>query len=200
MSRPLVIFQTEGMGSLRSRRAVARWCVHVGLIVTALVSLAFEPILTIHIVVGLIFSVLAVTHLAQRRQVSIKLLTRLGRFRTLHRPRRPTCDRRRAPGVGDRRNAGNGVLGLVARSSHAYPLARHHRHRVGRLPGGAHRAPARSPAFLSDSLRWRWDATRTHTERHRPGKRRRPAHDRLSVDWRRSPRAWRRIPVPGSPR
>ena len=53
--------------------------------VTALVALVFEPILTIHIVVGLTFSVLVVAHLAQRRRVSLKLLTRLGRLRTLYR-------------------------------------------------------------------------------------------------------------------
>ena len=86
MSLAPVFFQTAGMETVRSRRAVARWCVHLGLIVTALVALVLEPILTIHIVVGLIFSVLVVAHLAQRRQVSVKLLTRLGRFRTLHRP------------------------------------------------------------------------------------------------------------------
>lgn len=86
MSRPPGFFQTAGMETVRSRRAVARWSVHLGLIMTALVALVFEPILTIHIVVGLIFSVLVAAHLVQRRQVSAKLLGRLGRFRTLHRP------------------------------------------------------------------------------------------------------------------
>jgi hypothetical protein len=86
MSRAPVFSQTEGMEIARSSRAAARWCVHLGLMVTALVALVFEPILTIHIVVGLTFSVLVVAHLAQRRRVSQKLLTRLGRLRTLYRP------------------------------------------------------------------------------------------------------------------
>jgi hypothetical protein len=59
--------------------------VHVGLIVTASVSLAFEPVLTIHVVVGLIFVALVVVHLAQRRRVSTKLAARLLRVRTLSR-------------------------------------------------------------------------------------------------------------------
>ena len=86
MSRAPGFSQTEGMEIARSSRAAARWCVHLGLMVTALVALVFEPILTIHIVVGLTFSVLVVAHLAQRRRVSLKLLTRLGRLRTLYRP------------------------------------------------------------------------------------------------------------------
>jgi len=41
------------------------------------VSLVFEPlILTIHIVLGLVFAVLAVAHLIQRRRVSARLLAR----------------------------------------------------------------------------------------------------------------------------
>jgi hypothetical protein len=100
MLRTTVIFQTAGMDTVRSRRAVARWCVHLGLIVTALVALVFEPVLTIHIVVGLVFCALVVAHLVQRRQVSVSLLTRLGRFRTLHRP-------------GGRRAIADVLLGLV---------------------------------------------------------------------------------------
>jgi hypothetical protein len=38
-----------------ARRAVPRWLVHLGLIVTVIVSLVFEPLaLTIHIAVGLV--------------------------------------------------------------------------------------------------------------------------------------------------
>jgi len=51
--------------------AAVRWLVHLGLVGTTIVSLVFEPlILTIHIVLGLAFAVLAVAHLIQRRRVS----------------------------------------------------------------------------------------------------------------------------------
>jgi hypothetical protein len=67
---------------------MARWLVHLGLIVTVAVSLAFEPlILAIHIWVGLVFAILAGLHLAQRRRVSARLLARLSRpGRSLARP------------------------------------------------------------------------------------------------------------------
>jgi len=68
------------------KRGAYRWWVHLGLMLTAAVSLAFEPILTIHIVIGLFFAVLVVVHLAQRRRVSAKLAARLLRVRTLYRP------------------------------------------------------------------------------------------------------------------
>jgi hypothetical protein len=60
-----------------------RLTVHVGLILTAGASLWFEPILTIHVVVGLAFVVLVAFHLAQRRRVSVNLASRLTRPRTL---------------------------------------------------------------------------------------------------------------------
>jgi hypothetical protein len=70
-----------------ARRALLRWFVHLGLIVTVAVSLVFEPLmLTIHIAVGLAFVVLAGMHLAQRRRVSASLLARLVRVRALGRP------------------------------------------------------------------------------------------------------------------
>ena len=60
--------------------ATVRWLVHLGLVGTTIVSLVFEPlILTIHIVLGLAFAVLAVAHLIQRRRVSGRLLARLSR-------------------------------------------------------------------------------------------------------------------------
>jgi len=60
--------------------AAVRWLVHLGLVGTTIVSLVFEPlILTIHIVLGLAFAVLAVAHLIQRRRVSARLLARLSR-------------------------------------------------------------------------------------------------------------------------
>jgi hypothetical protein len=60
--------------------------VHLGLISTAVVSLAFEPILTIHILLGLVFAVLVGAHLIQRRRITGKLASRLLRVRTLNRP------------------------------------------------------------------------------------------------------------------
>jgi len=56
------------------------------LIVTASVSLAFETVLTLHIVIGLAFAVLVVTHLLQRRRASVMVASRLARFRSWHRP------------------------------------------------------------------------------------------------------------------
>jgi hypothetical protein len=42
--------------------------VHLGLFVTTGVSLVFEPVLTVHIVVGLIFAALVLAHLGQHRR------------------------------------------------------------------------------------------------------------------------------------
>jgi hypothetical protein len=52
----------------RSVGVITRWLVHLGLIVTAAVSLVFETVLTIHIMVGLVFVALVACHLVQRRQ------------------------------------------------------------------------------------------------------------------------------------
>jgi hypothetical protein len=65
----------------RPAGAVTRWLVHLGLIVTVSVSLVFEPVLTIHILVGLVFVALVVAHLLQRRRVSATLARRLLRVR-----------------------------------------------------------------------------------------------------------------------
>lgn len=76
-------------GAGPSRRPVgeaARWFVHLGLIVTASVSLVFETVLTIHILVGLVFVALVTAHLGQRRRVSAALLRRLRRVREWGRP------------------------------------------------------------------------------------------------------------------
>jgi hypothetical protein len=54
---------------------------------TAVVSLVFEPVLTIHIAVGLVFAVLVGAHLVQRRRITGRLATHLLRVRTLSRPR-----------------------------------------------------------------------------------------------------------------
>jgi len=55
----------------------ARSVVHVGLIATVAVSLALEPVLALHILLGLSFVALIVIHLGQRRRVSTRLLARL---------------------------------------------------------------------------------------------------------------------------
>lgn len=66
-------------------QALSRWWVHLGLIVTVTISLWFEPVLTIHIVVGLAFIGFCVAHLRQRRRISLNLLLRLKHPLTLHR-------------------------------------------------------------------------------------------------------------------
>ena len=70
----------------RSRRSDSRWWIHLGLIVSAAVSLVVEPILTMHIVIGLAFTGLVVVHLLQRRRTSSKLARRLLRVGSWHRP------------------------------------------------------------------------------------------------------------------
>lgn len=68
-----------------SRSAILRGAVHLLLIASAVVSLVLEPILTLHVVVGLIFVGLVAIHLLQRRRTSARLLRQLARPRTLHR-------------------------------------------------------------------------------------------------------------------
>jgi hypothetical protein len=68
------------------RGAGLRWLVHLGLIATAAISLVFETVLTIHILLGLVFVVLVVAHLLQRRRVSAALVGRLLRVRGWVRP------------------------------------------------------------------------------------------------------------------
>jgi hypothetical protein len=70
----------------RRRETAYRSWVHVGLIVSAVVSLVFEPVLAIHIGVGLLFIALVATHVAQRRQVSANLITRLLKRQSLRSP------------------------------------------------------------------------------------------------------------------
>ena len=55
---------------------------HLGLIASLIISLSFEFILMVHIVVGLFFVVLVVCHLVQRRKISAKLARRLTQFTT----------------------------------------------------------------------------------------------------------------------
>jgi hypothetical protein len=51
--------------------------VHIGLVATATVSLVLEPVLAVHVLLGLTFVGLVVVHLAHRRRVSSRLLARL---------------------------------------------------------------------------------------------------------------------------
>lgn len=68
------------------RRQLLRLAVHVGLLVTVAVSVGFEPVLGVHIIVGLAFVALVVAHLLQRRRVSAGLSRQLLRVGSLHRP------------------------------------------------------------------------------------------------------------------
>ncbi len=70
--------QAQPVSELRRRRTVARAVVHVGLIGSVVASLALEPVLGLHILLGLAFVALVLVHLGQRRRVSLRLLARLG--------------------------------------------------------------------------------------------------------------------------
>ena len=63
-----------------------RWLVHLGLIATAITSLTFEFVLTLHIVLGLVFVALVAVHLGQRRRTSSRLIKRLTKVRLLNQP------------------------------------------------------------------------------------------------------------------
>ena len=65
----------------QSSRQLRRWLVHLGLILSALISLTFEFILTLHIVIGLLFVGFVVIHLMQRRATSSRLVKTLFRLR-----------------------------------------------------------------------------------------------------------------------
>ncbi len=66
-------------------RTRLRLVVHLLLILTAAVSLALEPIIALHVALGLAFVALVGAHLAQRRRTSVALLKRLKRPSALHR-------------------------------------------------------------------------------------------------------------------
>jgi hypothetical protein len=66
-----------------SRSVSLRWSVHLFLIASAVISLVLEPILTLHVIVGLMFVGFVVVHLVQRRKTSAKLLRRLTNRRGL---------------------------------------------------------------------------------------------------------------------
>jgi hypothetical protein len=79
-----VVITPEPVGPDRTRRQRLRWLVHLGLIVTLVVSLVFETDPIIHIVVGLLFVALVVAHLGQRRRTSLGLVRRLRKIGQLH--------------------------------------------------------------------------------------------------------------------
>lgn len=59
------------------RRALARWVVHLLLVATAVASLVMEPVLTLHVMLGLAFVAFVAVHLLQRRRTSVRLLNKL---------------------------------------------------------------------------------------------------------------------------
>ena len=63
-----------------------RWLVHLGLIATAITSLTFEFVLTLHIVLGLVFVALVAVHLGHERRTSSRLIKRLTKVRLLNQP------------------------------------------------------------------------------------------------------------------
>jgi len=62
-----------------ARRTLGRTAVHLALIVAAVTSLVFEPVLAIHIGVGLLLTGLLAVHLGQRRVISQALIAKLVR-------------------------------------------------------------------------------------------------------------------------
>jgi hypothetical protein len=82
-----VAFAPGGVTSLNptvaARRSARRWLVHVTLIGTAITSLVFEPILALHVALGLVFALLVACHLVQRRRISKRLAVRLLKLRNL---------------------------------------------------------------------------------------------------------------------
>jgi hypothetical protein len=64
----------------RSGAAQHRWVVHLALLATVTASLVLEPVVTVHVVLGLAFVGLVVVHLIQRREVSMALARRLARL------------------------------------------------------------------------------------------------------------------------
>ena len=58
---------------------------HLGLITTTVISLVFEPVIAIHVAIGLCFVVLVAAHLAQRKHASARLLRLVARPSSLRR-------------------------------------------------------------------------------------------------------------------
>ena len=75
-------------GRAAGRRVLERrrWWVHVALLLSASVSVVLEPVLTVHIALGLLFVAIVPAHLAQRRRVSVALARRFGSARALLAP------------------------------------------------------------------------------------------------------------------
>jgi hypothetical protein len=75
--------KTSMMRTAQSRRSALRWLVHVTLIGSAIASLVLEPVLILHVALGLVFVLFAGIHLAQRRRISKRLAIRLLRVKKL---------------------------------------------------------------------------------------------------------------------
>jgi hypothetical protein len=67
------------VGDERAGRQGRWWLVHLGLLVTITVSVAFEPVVAVHVIVGLAFVALVLAHLLQRRKTSANLARRFVR-------------------------------------------------------------------------------------------------------------------------
>jgi hypothetical protein len=68
--------------STRTRRTLLRWLVHVSLIGSVILSLVLEPVLTLHVVFGVVFVLLVACRLVQRRRISKRLAVRLLKVRS----------------------------------------------------------------------------------------------------------------------
>ncbi len=69
--------KTSRMRTVQSPRSALRWLVHVTLIGSAITSLVLEPVLTLHVIFGIVFVLFVGFHLAQRRRISHRLAVRL---------------------------------------------------------------------------------------------------------------------------
>jgi hypothetical protein len=75
-------------GRAAGRRVLQRrrWWVHLALMLSAAVSVVLEPVLTLHVALGLLFVAFVPAHLLQRRRVSLSLVRRFGSMRALLAP------------------------------------------------------------------------------------------------------------------
>ena len=70
---------------VRSTGMTRRWRVHCGLVLSVVVSLVVEFVVSIHIIMDVAFLLFVVGHLIQRRRISSTLARRLTRVTSLHR-------------------------------------------------------------------------------------------------------------------
>jgi hypothetical protein len=68
----------RGRGA-RQRASRRRWLVHLALLGSFVASLVLEPLLTLHIAIGLVFVFFVIAHLWQRKRTSVSLARKLYR-------------------------------------------------------------------------------------------------------------------------